>query len=322
MRFVPYGSAAEANVVVDGSPNAATVLTLSHWPGLSAPPETWADTSAEMALRYLDLGAGRHGDAEIVTNNHFDQDGLAGVFALVDPAAALARRDLLLDVARAGDFAAPVDRRAARVSMTISAWAREAAEAPYDDQCADLYTDALGRFTELLDAPDRFRDVWGEEDAWLTAAERAVAGGLVEVHEIADLDLAVVGVDDSVDPTGGHRFGGRWADGVHPMALHRATPCVRLLVAHGRSYRYTDRYETWVQYRSRPLPRRIDLRPVADELAALETGAATWSAAAPGDLTPELVPDEPSSLDLPAVEAVITRALRTARPAWDPYRPG
>lgn len=316
LRFVPYAMATEANVVVDGSPNEATVLTLSHWPGMTSPPATWADTSAEMAFRYLDAGARSHGDAGVVTNNHFDQDGLVGVFALVDPAAALERRDVLLDVARAGDFAAPVGQQAARVSMTIAAWARAAV----DD--GSLYVDALGHLTEAVDAPKRFEELWADEDAWLTEARGAVEGGRVEVRELADLDLAVVRVDGSLPATGGHRFGHRWADGLHPMALHGATGCVRLLVAHGGRYRFTDRYETWVQYRSRPLPRRIDLRPVAEELTSVETGGARWSADPPSDLTPELAPDGPSSLALDAVEQVVVRALRSAPPAWDPSSPG
>jgi len=34
-----------------------------------------------MAFRYLDSGAALHGNAEVVTNNHFDQDGLISVYA-------------------------------------------------------------------------------------------------------------------------------------------------------------------------------------------------------------------------------------------------
>ena len=38
MRFVPYEqSRHEPNIVVDGSPNEATVLTLTHWPGIAQP---------------------------------------------------------------------------------------------------------------------------------------------------------------------------------------------------------------------------------------------------------------------------------------------
>lgn len=37
-RYEEYErSAAQPNVVVDGSPNAGTVLTLTHWPGFIAP---------------------------------------------------------------------------------------------------------------------------------------------------------------------------------------------------------------------------------------------------------------------------------------------
>ena len=80
------------------------MLCLSHWPGIGTPPEFAADLSAEMAFVYLDA-FDRHGDAAAVSNNHFDQDGLVGLFALVAPADALPRRELLVEVARAGDFA-------------------------------------------------------------------------------------------------------------------------------------------------------------------------------------------------------------------------
>jgi hypothetical protein len=40
----------------------------------------------------------------VVSNNHFDQDGLVSAFTLVDRDAALARRGPLIDLARAGDF--------------------------------------------------------------------------------------------------------------------------------------------------------------------------------------------------------------------------
>ena len=328
LRYVPYNDATGPNVVVDGSPNPTTVLTLSHWPGLPAPEDTWADTSAEMVLRYLDHDVERHGDADVVTNNHFDQDGLASVFALVDPSAAIERRALLTDLARSGDFATYVDRRAARASMALSALTdpdrsplgRSAFSDDYQEMCAALYSEALGMLVELLDDPDRFRSLWEDEDDELSAAESAVAAGRVDVREVGDIDLAVVRLDPTAPTGGGHRFGGEHADGLHPMALHAATRCVRLLVAQEDRYSYTDRYETWVQYRSRSLPRRIDLAPVAAELTALERDGTSWTATAPGTLTPRLhTGNAPSSLPFDDVVAVVERALRTAPPAWDPY---
>jgi len=330
LHFESYEQSADRpNVVVDGSPNAGTVVTLTHWPGYPSPPGMEADLSAQMAFHYLDRGADLHGAAHVVTNNHFDQDGLAGVFAMVDPAAALERRTLLADLARAGDFATYRDRRAARASMAISALTdaerspvgADAFAGDYGHLCAALYEAALGVLVELLDEPERFRRLWKEEDEELTAAEAALADGSVDVREIGDIDLAVIRIDDAAPGGGGHRFGGRWADGLHPMALHQATSCCRLLVARGDRYTYTDRYETWVQYRSRPLPRRIDLAPVAEELTAEEQDGAVWQAAPPSELTPELrtIDGTPSSLAFDTVAAIVERALRTAPPAWDPY---
>ena len=87
LHFVPYGSlgAAVPSVVVDGSPAEGTVLCLSHWPGIECPAEFWADLSAEMAFLYVDAGGSGGGAASVVSNNHFDQDGLVGVFALSSP---------------------------------------------------------------------------------------------------------------------------------------------------------------------------------------------------------------------------------------------
>ena len=91
MRYAPYDSTGSTpNVVVDGSPNAATVLCLTHWPEIPDVAGFADDLSAQMAFRYVDAGMDRHGDATVVTNNHFDQDGLVSIYALVEPEAALA----------------------------------------------------------------------------------------------------------------------------------------------------------------------------------------------------------------------------------------
>ena len=323
MRYLPEADASLVpNVVVDGAPNDATVLVLSHWPGLPVPPGLEADTSAEIVLRYLDAGAGLHGHAEAATNNHFDQDGLAGLFALTDPEAAAGRRDLLADLARAGDFATYRDRRAARASMAVSAMAVAAAPGrPYAEACAELYVDGLGRLPQLLDDPDAFRHLWADEDAELEAAESAVAAGRVEVREVPDADLAIVVVDASLPSSGGHRFGGDHVDGLHPMALHATTTCSRLLVVHGEQIGFLHRYESWVQYRSRPVPLRVDVAPVAEELSAAESDGARWSATPVAGLTQTLTTDAgaPSSLPLATVEAALTRHLRSAPPAWNPF---
>src|SRR6476619_3157144 len=102
MRFVPYPELGDTpNVIIDGSGVPSTVLTLSHWPGSSVPEALAADLSAEIAVKYLEHPE-LHVAVDAVSNNHLDEDGLMGVLALIDPELALAHRDLVVDVARAG----------------------------------------------------------------------------------------------------------------------------------------------------------------------------------------------------------------------------
>jgi hypothetical protein len=324
-RFRGYAeSAAEPNVVVDGSPNDGTVLALTHWPGFAQPEGFHFDLSAEMAFHYLDDPID-HPPAEIVTNNHFDQDGLVSVHALVHPQLSLDHRDLLIDVAAAGDFATFRDRRAARASMVIDAYA-DSERSPiadvlvgsYDEQCVALYEQTIPLLVSMAIDADRFRNLWAAEDAELAAGEAALAEGIVTIEEVHDVDLAVVRIPETLSMHGGHRFAGMSFDTIHPMALHNATSCFRLLVIHGRRYQFVDRYETWVQYRSRqPLP-RVDMRPLADQLIASENGSARWSASAPGSLTPILRVDGESSLSSQVVREMLVTHLRTGAPAWNP----
>jgi hypothetical protein len=323
VRYVPQSEAAAVpHVVVDGAATATTVLTLSHWPGSVAPELVWADTSAEMVLRYIESGRNLHAAADVATNNHFDQDGTAGLYAIIDPDGARRRGPLVADLARAGDFATYRHRQAARASMALSTLAGEAPDAPYPEQCAGLYVEALGLLPELLDHPDRFHRLWRDEDAALDTSEAAVRAGLVNVREIADVDLAVITVDRASQFGGGHRFASNRVDGLHPMALHGLTTRSRLLVFHGDVYRYTDRYEGWVQYRSRAISRRADLAPLATMLTAQEDGV-IWEAEPPDVLTPQLAPatDATSSLSPAEVEATITSYLRSAPVAFDPFQP-
>ena len=88
MQFLPYEQlSAIPNIIVDGAARDSTVLTLSHWPHSPTPRELQRDTSAEIAFAYLDAPQ-FHVSAEAVSNNHFDEDGLIGIFTLVNPSVA------------------------------------------------------------------------------------------------------------------------------------------------------------------------------------------------------------------------------------------
>jgi uncharacterized protein DUF6687 len=79
------------------------------------------------------------------------------------------------------------------------------------------------------------------------------------------------------------------------------------------------RYENWVQFVSRPVYARRDLRPLAAQLS--EADSVEWTAGAPSDLLPSCEPTDDSTLEKADIERIVVDYLRTAPPAWDPYDP-
>ncbi|MEM7092483.1 MAG: DUF6687 family protein [Actinomycetota bacterium] len=312
------------NIVVDGSPNDATEIVLTHWPGIAQPSGMAADLSAEMAFRFVRTNASS--SAEVITNNHFDQDGLVSMAPFVLGEQALEHEALLIDVAAAGDFALFRDRRAARASMTLAAYAdperspiAAALAGTYDDQCVVLYESLLPTLVEMATDPSPYRELWGEEDAELARCEHALATGAVSIEEMVELDLAIVRIDAGVEVARAHRFAADVQVGFHPMAVYPHTDRFRVLEIQGRRYCYTDRYETWVQYRSRrPLP-RVDLRPLAHELESIDADAG-WSASSPSGLIPRLENAHGSRIAPREFVAMLRRHLSNAAVAWEPYR--
>jgi Family of unknown function (DUF6687) len=325
MKFVPYHLLdGRPSVILDGSPAPGTVLTVTHWPGYPPPAGIEDDLSAQMAFRLLERPELVPDEAEAVSNNHFDQDGLVSVYALVAPDEAVMRRTFLEEVAFAGDFALCRDRDAARVSMLLSALADgDDLPADYPERTGVLYEDVLGRLPELCNHIGSHRDIWGEEDATLDASDAAFEDGRAVIEERPDVDLAVVTMAEDTPESGGHRFGGDWVSGLHPMAVNTRTERVTLARLRGRRYDVELRYEGWVQMRSRPVRPRRDLAPLAARLQDEESGDAVWSATPVSGLLPRLHlgDGQESSIAPDRFVELLTDHLRTAPPAWDPFAP-
>ena len=328
IRFVPYPDLdGIPNIVVDGARHADSLLTLSHWPHSGTPAALREDLSAQIAFRYLDAPDWRV-DADAVSNNHFDEDGLAGVYALVDPDGAQQRRDLIVDVAAAGDFGTFRSRDAARISIAISAFTdgdRSPLDPamfalPYEQYAAAMYEEMLPRVEELLDHPDRFRELWADEDAHLAVSEAGLRCGSFTLDEVPDIDLAVVTVPEGWATRQVHRFTQPRSQTVHPMAVHNATERFRVLLVEGRRYELQFRYESWVQYVSRRALPRVDLTPLAEELTADEASG-HWAFDGAGLIAPSLHLDGASESSIPpeTFRARLETFLRDAPGAWDPY---
>jgi Family of unknown function (DUF6687) len=325
MKFVPYQLLdGRPSVIMDGSPAPGTVLTVTHWPGYPPPAGIEDDLSAQMAFRLLKRPDLVPDEAEAVSNNHFDQDGLVSLYAMVTPDDAVHRRTFLEDVAFAGDLAVCRDRDAARVSMLLAALSTaDDLPADYTERTGVLYEDVLGRLPQLCDHLDRYRDAWSDEDATLDASDAAFEDGRAVIEERPDLDLALVTIAEDTPDAGGHRFGGDWVSGLHPMAVNTRTERVTLARIRGRRYDVELRYEGWIQFQSRPVRPRRDLVPLAARLQDEEAGGAVWSATPVGGLLPSLslADGQESSITLDRFVELLTDHLRTAPPAWNPFEP-
>lgn len=325
MNYVPYTELSGVpNVIVDGAPQDDTVLTLSHWPGSTSPPEFRADTSTEIVLNYLaEPGAKKQyaPQARAVSNNHFDEDGLCSVWAMLHPKRALKRRELLVDVAQAGDFNTYRRPQAAKVVFTIRSHADPAISPLATDLQGDdgtgsaRYQALLPLLESFLEDTDRYGPWWDEEWSAMLRSKTAMVMGEIELREIPHVDLAIA---ETPDP-------------LHPMVLYNSTERLRVLTAlPGGFYCLRYRYESWVQYASQPVMPRLDLAPLLPRLQQLEKGNVTWTFDSIADVTPALQPlatdgqPGPSSLDLDTLldELIAYYEREQANPVlqWDPYR--
>lgn len=314
------------NVIADGHPRRSTILTLSHWPSSSTPQPLKRDLSAEIALAYL-AAPELQVDAEVVSNNHFDIDGFMAVWALSNPAAALADPGLVAEVARAGDFGWTDDEHAGRIAFALgtlkepmsSTLPPETFDPSEPHQVANLHRALLDRFGDLVADIDRRDDLWGAQVAAWQQSEAALAEGRITIEEHLELDLAVVTVDPSV-PSGTFPYSIQYAGPCHPMAVHRATERSRILYLKGDWAGFVYRFESWVDYQSRSIPPRVPLAPLATALTDRETAGTRWSYAWPNSPNPPvawLTTDDRQATSIAAADltVAISDFLRDHEPA-------
>ncbi len=146
---------------------------LSHWPGNRTPSRYRHDLSTGMALRLA-----RDPDREeflrgvtTVSNNHYDTDGFGSVLAVLQPDAALAVEDRLLDAALAGDFEVIRSWHALAFDEIVLNLGHHP-RSPIVDRVAGL-PDAdryEGCYLWLLaHGPDLLRDPSAQEELWIDA---------------------------------------------------------------------------------------------------------------------------------------------------------
>src|SRR6266704_359705 len=174
MRF-EYYSEALANVPklsVDGTVDNA--VHFSHWNGNRTPQSVKADTSTEIALNVVaapnckELTQG----IDLVTNNHFDTDGVLSVWTMLTGERALDLRDRLIAAAEAGDFSEFSSADGVRASIVIqgsdspidksgSPLAQQIAGEAVTDE-AQAYVMVLPHIEHVLKHTGQYESLWRE----------------------------------------------------------------------------------------------------------------------------------------------------------------
>jgi hypothetical protein len=285
MRFEYYhaGLADVPKLSIDGTvPNS---IHFSHWEGNRTPPEVKADTSTEIALNLVGSK-----DAErltrgvtLVTNNHFDTDGVLSVWTVLTGARALDLKSELIAAAEAGDFSAYTNARAVRASIVIqgsdqpvegeevgSPLARHlAGETVTDD--ARAYELVLPLIERVLTRTDDYEPLW--RDAWtlIEASLESFARGASIVEEYTDVGLSVITLAPELFGPSGFKPTRHAAP--FTAITHHARGQVYLIATplkNGWSYRVDYPYYSWAETIVRPRIRRRDFAALIARLNELE----------------------------------------------------
>ena len=206
MRFEFYTAALDnvPKLSVDGTVDYA--VHFSHWQGNKTLAELKADTSTEIALNLVaspnraQLTQG----IELVTNNHFDTDGVLSVWTVLTGEPALAYRDLLIAAAEAGDFSEHSSDDGVKVSIAIqgsdqaspsndqgSPLARLIAGEEVDDD-ARAYDLVLPQVERLLTNIDDYEPLWREGWRSVATAIDSFQQGRSKVVEYADARISLI----------------------------------------------------------------------------------------------------------------------------------
>jgi hypothetical protein len=278
MHFEFYHSGLDnvPKLSVDGT--VSNSVHFSHWEGNQTAAELKADTSTEIALNLVaapnknKLTRG----IELVTNNHFDTDGVLSVWTVLTGERALELREKLIPAAEAGDFSEFTGEAAVRASIAIqgsdqpnpnddpgSPLANQLAGESVDD--AKAYELVLPEVERLLTRTDEYEPLW--RSAWerIAKAIESFESGASSVTEFSDLSLITIAPDvfspSGFNPTrhaAPYTAISRYAKG---SLFVITTPFNK-----GWSYRIDYPYYSWAETIVRPRIRRHDFSPSLTEL--------------------------------------------------------
>lgn len=284
MRFEYYHAGLDdvPKLSVDGT--VSNAVHFSHWVGNETPAEVKADTSTEIALN---LVASPHRDEmtqgiELVTNNHFDTDGVLSVWTVLKGTGALDLRDKLIPTAEAGDFSEFPSEEAVRASIVIqgsdqpspndeggSPLARQLAGKQVDD--ARAYELVLPEVERVLTRTNDYESIW--RDSWerIATAIESFERGTSTVTELADAKLSVITLAPEIfSPSGFSPTRHAAPYTAISRYAHGETYLITTPVGRGWTYRIDYPYYSWAETLVRPRIVRRDLTALLRRLNEIE----------------------------------------------------
>ena len=285
MRFEFYTEALDnvPKLSVDGTVDNS--IHFSHWQGNTTPAEVKADTSTEIALNLVASPnrAALTNGIELVTNNHFDTDGVLSVWTVLTGERALAHHDLLIAAAEAGDFSEHSSDDGVRVSIAIqgsdqaspnnddgSPLARLLAGAEVDDD-ARAYELVLPEVERLLTNINDYESLWREGWQSVAAAIESFERGKSSVTEYSDSKISLVTLAPEL-------FDGAGFSPTKHAAPYTAISkfakgelfVIAIPTSGGWFYRLDYPYYSWAETVVRPRVQRRDLTTALQLLNAKE----------------------------------------------------
>jgi hypothetical protein len=285
MRFEYYHAGLDdvRKLSIDGT--VSNSLHFSHWEGNHTPQALKADTSTEIALNLVASPERERltEGLELVTNNHFDTDGMLSVWTVMTGERATELREKLIAAAEAGDFSEYSSVDGVRASIVIqgsdAAIPGEDAGSPLARHLAGGETVDEARSYELIlpevervitrtsDYEFLWRDVWQR----IETALESFASGESHVREDASTGLSLITLAPGL-------YGSRGFSPTRHNAPFTAISAnargrlflIALPMIAGWSYRIDYPYYSWAETVVRPPVERHDFNEFITRLNELE----------------------------------------------------
>jgi hypothetical protein len=274
---------------VDGT--VGNSIHFSHWQDNETPEEVKADTSTEIALNLVtspnreNLTQG----IELVTNNHFDTDGILSVWTVMTGERAAEYRDVLIAAAEAGDFSEYSTETGIRVSIAIqgsdqaspnnddgSPLARRIAGAEVDDD-ARAYELVMPEVERLITNINEYEDLW--RDGWesISKAVESFEAGASKVTELPENQISLITLAPEI-------FSGSGFNPTRHAAPYTAISryargmlyVIAIPAGGGWFYRIDYPYYSWAETIVRPTVHRRDFTDALRRLNDTERNPGSW----------------------------------------------